>query len=120
MNLRELAEKVRDACADALSRRVIPDDMSLAMARSALHDLDLDGIVAFGTEQDQIARDMVSHYLIHHPLPWRVEHDWTHEVTAADGAIICKCMTHGRAMAVIALAEKIRAELDTPIPEFPL
>lgn len=42
----KVAEAVRDACADALSRRVIPDDMSLAMARSAIHDLDLNAILA--------------------------------------------------------------------------
>jgi hypothetical protein len=60
------------------------------------------------------ARDMVFHHLLHHPLPWRDEHDWTHEVTAADGTIIVKCMTAAQAAAVIAMAEEIRAELDTP------
>lgn len=29
--------------------------------------------------------------LLAHPLPWRVEWDWTHEVVARDGTIIAKC-----------------------------
>lgn len=66
---------------------------------------------------DRVAYDMVSHNLIHHPLPWRVERDWTHEVTAADGTIITKCQTHEHAAAVITLAEQIRAFLDEPTPE---
>ena len=63
------------------------------------------------------ARDMVFQHLLNHPLPWRVEHDWTQEVTAADGTIIVKCMTREQAAAVIKMAEELRAELDTPIPE---
>lgn len=112
----KVAEAVREACADALSRRVIPDDMSLAMARSAIHDLDLVAILARETVHDRIAYDMVSHNLIQHPLPWRVERDWTHEVTAADGTIITKCMTADHAAAVIAMAEQIRADMDKAEP----
>ena len=41
---RRHGEAVRDACADALDRRVIRDDMTLAMARSAIHDLDIEAI----------------------------------------------------------------------------
>ena len=54
---------------------------------------------------------------LHHPLPWRVEQDWTHEVTAADGTIIAKCMTYDRAAAIVAMAQAIRADLDTPTEE---
>lgn len=60
------------------------------------------------------ARDMVFHHLLNHPLPWRVERDWTHEVTAADGTVIVKCMTGEQAAAVIAMAEEIQADLDNP------
>lgn len=59
--------------------------------------------------------DLVRHAVLHHPLPWRIEDDWTREVTAKDGTIIAKCMTHARAAAIIATAEKIRAELDAPM-----
>lgn len=63
-------------------------------------------------DEETIARDVVFLRLLEHPLPWRVEHDWTYEVTAADGAIIAKCATAARAAAVVAIAERIRADLD--------
>jgi hypothetical protein len=44
-----------------------------------------------------------------HPLPWRVERDWTFEVKSLDHAIIAKCMTHEQATAIISLAEEIKA-----------
>ena len=68
-------------------------------------------------ELADVANDVVRHALLHHPLPWRIEDDWTREVTAADGTIIAKCMTFARAEAVIALATAIRAELDAPDAE---
>lgn len=64
-----------------------------------------------------IAHDLVLSALLAHPLPWRVEQDWTHEVTAADGTIIAKCMTYDRAAAIVAMAQAIRADLDTPTEE---
>lgn len=63
-------------------------------------------------EAAQVARDVVFRRMLEHPLPWHVERDWTHEVIAADGAIVAKCSGDARAAAVIALAERIRAELD--------
>ena len=36
-------------------------------------------------------------------------------VTAKDGTVVAKCMTHDRAAAIVAAAEKIRAELDAPM-----
>lgn len=59
-----------------------------------------------------VVDDLVRHALLAHPLPWRVERDWTHEVTAKDGAILAKCMTPARAEAVVAEAVRVRAELD--------
>lgn len=58
------------------------------------------------------ARDVVAHALVLHPLPWRVEHDWTYEVTAADGTIITKCQSPERAQAVVTMAEDLQAEWD--------
>lgn len=63
------------------------------------------------TRLRDVAHDVVWHAMLHHPLPWRVERDWTHEVTAADGTIVAKCMTHERAAAIIATAERIAATL---------
>jgi hypothetical protein len=42
-----------------------------------------------------------------HPLPWRVEPDWTQEVRAADGAIVAKFRTREEADALIAIAEEV-------------
>ena len=52
-------------------------------------------------------------YLLHqqmreNPLPWRVERDWTYEVTASNGAVIAKCQTHEEAEEIIRMAEEIR------------
>lgn len=49
---------------------------------------------------------LVSHALRDHPLPWRVERDWSHEVTAHDGVIIAKCSSEEEAQAIIAFAEE--------------
>jgi len=57
-----------------------------------------------------IVDDLVRYAMNTHPLPWRIEDDWTREVTAADGAIVAKCMTFARAEAIIAAAERIAAD----------
>jgi len=103
VNLRGLAEKVLATSHEG-------------EARTAAHELALAVLDAEAVRSD-IAHDVVLHNLIHHPLPWRVERDWTYEVTAADGTIITKCMSHERAMAIIALAEKLQNDLNTPLPE---
>lgn len=42
--------------------------------------------------------------VIRHPLPWRVESDWTEEVVASDGYCIAKCDFPEQAEAIVALA----------------
>lgn len=41
---------------------------------------------------------------LRHPLPWRVESDWTEEVITSDGYCIAKCRTQAEAQAIIAVA----------------
>lgn len=60
---------------------------------------------------NKMLRVLVFQQLLEHPLPWRVESDWTEEVTASDGYIVAKT-DHQTAKAIIALAEQIRKELD--------
>jgi hypothetical protein len=48
---------------------------------------------------------------LQHPLPWRVESDWTEEVRASDGYCIAKCRTQAEAQAIIAVATA-KAALD--------
>jgi hypothetical protein len=47
---------------------------------------------------------IVSTQVIRHPLPWRVESDWTEEVIASDGYCIAKCVTTEEAEAIVAAA----------------
>jgi hypothetical protein len=47
---------------------------------------------------------VVSTQLIGHPLPWRIESDWTEEVIASDGYCIAKCATTEEAEAIVAVA----------------
>lgn len=48
-----------------------------------------------------------------HPLPWRMEQDWTDEVYDADGALVIKLPRRGLAQRLIFLAQELEAE---PIP----
>lgn len=57
-----------------------------------------------------IARHLVHRDMLNHPLPWRIEHDWTYEVTSVDGHIIAKGMTEEEAQQMIAFAESIAAD----------
>lgn len=62
-------------------------------------------------------RNVLDHAVISHPLPWRVEQDWTWEVTAADGAVVAKCQTCAEAQAVVSAAEAFHAWLTTEAPD---
>lgn len=65
----------------------------------------------------QVLTDVLDYQLLTHPLPWTINHDWTCEVLASDGAIIAKCMKESQAQAVIDYAQKRRAELDEACAE---
>lgn len=97
--------------------RTVLDAIASADERAASLAAERDAAVAraerLATAQD-VSRDVVWYAMLHHGLPWRVEQDWTHEVTAADGTVIAKCMTHTRAAAIIALAESIDADHRKP------
>lgn len=49
---------------------------------------------------------------IAHPPPWRIEHDWTVEVHAADGHIVAKCSSIEEAESVIDWAKEMNQILD--------
>ena len=57
---------------------------------------------------------------IQHPLPWRIEHDWTVEVHASDGYIVAKCGTIEEAEDVIKWAKQQQAILDAIFPDDPV
>ena len=47
-----------------------------------------------------------------HPLPWRVEPDWTQEVVASDGATIAKCADELMATSIVEAAAQLQASLE--------
>ena len=56
--------------------------------------------------QEMMLRELLFQALLNHPLPWRIEQDWTYEVTASDDYIIAKCRTRQEAEEFISFAEK--------------
>lgn len=54
-------------------------------------------LLEIGTAAEEEREDLLvilgtvlGHLLKIHPLPWRIEEDWTAEVQDADGALVCK------------------------------
>lgn len=62
-----------------------------------------------------VARAVVAHLLVYHPLPWRVEHDWTYEVTTSTGHIVAKVQSEEEARQIVQYAELIGAEREVPM-----
>lgn len=71
--------------------------------------------------QERMIWYLLFQQILINPLPWRVERDWTYEVTASNGAIIAKCQTYEEAVEIIKTAEKIDKEIsgvvDWPVSE---
>ena len=57
----------------------------------------------------ELARHLVRPLIAKHPLPWRVEYDWTAEVYDAKGRIVIKLMNGGQAEELIAFATELAA-----------
>ena len=60
---------------------------------------------------DPVTRLLLLQHMMLNRLPWRVERDWTYEVTAVNGVIIAKCQTHAEATNIIKLADEPAREL---------
>lgn len=56
---------------------------------------------------------LVFHAMWEHHLPWRIEHDWTVEVIAADGHVVAKCMSLDAAQLIIDAALRIKELVKT-------
>jgi hypothetical protein len=52
----------------------------------------------------ELLGDVLFQQTLQHPLPWRVESDWTEEVITSDGYCIAKCRTRAEAEAIIRVA----------------
>ncbi|MDP3954324.1 MAG: hypothetical protein Q8Q06_02815 [bacterium] len=59
----------------------------------------------------------MSSILISHPLPWRVEHDCSNDVVAADGTLITSLHYEDDAKMLIGLAEEINRTLSFGIKQ---
>lgn len=53
---------------------------------------------------DSAQRLLVRHLMAGHPLPWRLEFDWTVEITDANDAVVIKCMHVDEANEIVAMA----------------
>lgn len=60
---------------------------------------------------DRITRLLLVNRILAHPLPWRIERDWTYEVIAHDGAIIAKCPNYEEAAIIVDWANNLDREL---------
>ena len=63
-------------------------------------------------DMERIGRNLLSHQLFTHPLPWTIEEDWTLEVIASDRVIIAKCRTQYEAEEIIEAAQSIKEKLN--------
>ena len=56
-----------------------------------------------------LARHLVRPLIARHPLPWRVDYDWTVEVYDANDQIVIKLMTAAQAQELIEFANELAA-----------
>jgi hypothetical protein len=57
-----------------------------------------------------LLKRLVDNLLDSHPLPWRIEWDWTCEVIDARGHVVLKCPTAKDADELIALGQSVASE----------
>lgn len=76
----------------------------------------------FGEAPLRVIRDLIFHQLMRHPLPWRIEEDWSTTVEAADGTRIFgppfqradPTWVRRACEAVVWLAEDLASDIDLP------
>ena len=71
-------------------------------------------------QREEMGRELLWMAVVTHPLPWRVEDDWTHEVIASDGACIAKCMTPEAAQFIVDEAEAVAKRMALGLPDEPV
>lgn len=57
----------------------------------------------------ELARHLVRPLITKHPLPWRLDYDWTVEVYDMNDQIVIKLMTAVQAQELIAFANELAA-----------
>jgi hypothetical protein len=56
-----------------------------------------------------LARHLVRPLIAKHPLPWRLEYDWTIEVYDTKGGLVMKLMNDAQAQELLAFATELAA-----------
>ncbi len=56
-----------------------------------------------------LARHLVRPLIAKHPLPWRLDYDWTVEVYDAKGHLVTKLMNDAQAQELLAFATELAA-----------
>ena len=56
-----------------------------------------------------LARHLVRPLITKHPLPWRLEYDWTVEVYDAKGGLVMKLMNDTQAQELLAFVTELAA-----------
>lgn len=57
------------------------------------------------------AKELLFRQLMKHPLPWKIDQDWTWEVIAADGACLAKFIYPHQAEEMVSAAEALQVYL---------
>jgi hypothetical protein len=83
--------------------------MSLDTRRAVVAEPGMDQPAVTSIEISLQAK-LVRELLWKHPLPWRIEEDWTLEVTDVNHHVVLKCMTVEEANELIGFAKHVAAE----------
>ena len=68
-----------------------------------------------GKKNFQLLEAVLRNQLREHPLPWKVERDWSYEVVATDKTIIAKCMSYDEAERVVMFAKELYKKQATSV-----
>lgn len=58
-----------------------------------------------------VQRTLVQRLIAKHPLPWRIDHDWTVEVLDAKGNCVIKLKSQADAEGLIHFADQVATEM---------
>lgn len=62
-------------------------------------------------EQAAVAQRLIGDLVLNHPLPWRIEIDWSQEVRDKDGSLVTSCLSRRLAEMVVQLATDYSASM---------
>lgn len=81
--------------------------MTIQPTTSTGYDMDNDDEQRGDQLTDLLVRELVRPLIDRHPLPWRIDHDWTVEVVDANGECVTKLVSRDMAERFIAIAIEV-------------